>query len=117
MFGVKLTPKQSREPITRSLRALMTEHGLSLRALAERTRDVDAAGRGVMHSYIAAILTGRETPSPRSLELIAAACGTEPQHFVEYRMWKLRGEIDPREVGFDAALHRFLELVPEPASQ
>ena len=81
------------------------------RALAQRTRELDERGRGVTHSYIAGLTSGKEQPSPRSLELIAGALDVTPDVFGEYRLATLRHQLDPKRSGFDAARRRCLELV------
>lgn len=98
-------------PITVALKALLTEHHLTYRALAERTRQLDPEGRGVTHSYLAGLSSGREHPSRRSLELIASSLEVEPEHFPEYRLAQLRRELNERTVGFDAAWSRYRELI------
>lgn len=104
-----MQPQRS-EPITVLLRRLATEQGRTYRDLAEQTRSLDKSGRGVTHSYIAGIASGREQPSPRSLELLAQALGVEPDVFAEYRLARLRVELDPKRVGFEAAWKRYVEL-------
>jgi transcriptional regulator with XRE-family HTH domain len=98
------------EPVTVALRRLMDEHGASLRWVATKARELDEAGKGVNHTYISAVLTGREIPSPRSLGLLARVFDVDPEYFVEYRMGKMRAAINPRIVGFDAAFRAFTEL-------
>jgi len=107
----------SHEPVTVALRRLLDENGATLRAVAAKTRESDRAGKGINHTYISAVLSGREKPSPRSLELIARVLNVEPEFFAEYRMWKLRAELDPHQVGFDAAMQRFSELSGERAPE
>ena len=96
-----------------TLRRLAAERGRSYRELAERTRQLDQAGRGVTHSYIAGLASGREQPSPRSLVLLAQALDVTPEVFAEYHLARLRVELDPKRVGFEAAWRRYLELVAD----
>lgn len=107
-----MTPVQesNSRPVTVVLRELLDAQALTLRAVASRTREVDESGKGINHTYISSVLSGRERPSPRSLELIAGVLELEPEFFAEYRMWKLRRELDPAVVGFDSAVQRFQEL-------
>lgn len=70
----------------------------------------DTGGRGVTYAYLCALTSGREYPSRRSLELIAASLGIEPWYFPEYRLAELRDQLDPRRAGFKAAWRRYLEL-------
>jgi len=104
-------PLPDLEPITVTLRRLTAAAGLTYRALAQRTRELDQRGRGVTHSYIAGLTSGKEQPSPRSLELIAGALDVTPDVFGEYRLATLRHQLDPKRSGFDAARRRYLELV------
>jgi transcriptional regulator with XRE-family HTH domain len=99
------------EPITVTLRRLTAAAGLTYRALAQRTREFDQRGRGVTHSYIAGLASGKEQPSPRSVELIARALDVTPDVFGEYRLAILRHELDPKRSGFGAARKRYIELV------
>jgi transcriptional regulator with XRE-family HTH domain len=85
-----------------ALRALMKSRGLTYRALAEATRDLD--GRGLTHAHINMLANGRDKPSLRAMELIADACGVQPDHFAEYRLGVAMRELDPDVVGFEQAL-------------
>jgi len=98
------------EPITVALKQLMRERRLTFRALAELTQTHDAGGRGVTYAYLCALTSGREYPSRRSLELIAASLAIEPGYFPEYRLAELRDQLDPRRAGFKASWRRYLEL-------
>jgi transcriptional regulator with XRE-family HTH domain len=99
------------DPITVALRPLMRERKLTYRALADLTRAADDQGRGVTYVYLCALTSGREYPSQRSIELIAACLGIEPGYFAEYRLAELRRELNGREVGFEAAWRRYSQLV------
>ena len=99
------------EPITIALKPLMRERGLTFRGLATLTQAHDADGRGVTYAYLCGMTSGREYPSRRSIELIAASLDLEPDHFAEYRLAELRRELNGREVGFEAAWRRYSELV------
>jgi len=104
------------EPITVALKPLMQERRLTFRALAELTQAQDAEGRGVTYSYLCALTSGREYPSRRSLELIAASLKLEPRYFPEYRLAELRDQLDPIRAGFNAAWRHYLALVPQGAA-
>ncbi len=84
----------------------MRERRLTFRALAELTQAYDAEGRGVTYAYLCGITSGREHPSRRSIELIAASLDLEPDYFPEYRLARLRAELDPKRAGFTAAWRR-----------
>jgi transcriptional regulator with XRE-family HTH domain len=66
----------STKPFGETLRALMDARGITYRELAEETRLVD--GKGMTHAYINMLVKGRDKPSVRAMELIAAACGVKP---------------------------------------
>lgn len=101
---------QTEDPITVALKSLMRERGLTFRALAELTRAHDAGGRGVTYTYLCALTSGREQPSLRSLEVIAATLDVDSDYFPEYRLARLPAELDPKRAGFPAAWRRYLEL-------
>src|SRR5947209_2549481 len=92
----------STKPFGESLRALMDERSLTYRGLAEATRKLD--GRGITHAHINMLANGHDKPSMRAMELIAAACGVDPDYFAEYRLAAAMRELDPAEVGLDQAL-------------
>jgi transcriptional regulator with XRE-family HTH domain len=103
-------PPGTDQPITVALKALMRERRLTLRSLAEITRTHDPEGRGVTFAYLGGLTSGREHPSRRSLELVAASLDLEPDYFPEYQLAKLRDELNPKRAGFRAAWQRYLEL-------
>lgn len=104
------TPATS-DPITAALKLLMLDRGLTYRSLASQTREEDPEGRGVTYAYLCGLTSGREYPSRRALELIAACLELEPSYFAEYRLAELQSQLDARRVGFDAAWRRYSELV------
>jgi transcriptional regulator with XRE-family HTH domain len=110
---VRTLKAPNQEPVTIALRRLFDDHNATLRGIAARTQEIDEAGRGINYTYISGLMSGREKPSPRALELLAGAFDLDPEFFIEYRMNKLRGELDPRVVGFDAAVQRFVTLTGE----
>ena len=95
-------PRVSNKPFGDALRELMNDGGLTYRELAQRTRQLD--GRGMTHAHINMLANGHDKPSMRSMELIAAACGVEPDYFAEYRLAAAMRELDPAEVGLEQAL-------------
>jgi transcriptional regulator with XRE-family HTH domain len=96
------TSQESSQPFGDALRALMEARGLSYRALAEATRELD--GRGMTHAHINMLANGRDKPSIRAMELLAKVCGVEPDYFAEYRLAMAMRELDPSEVGLEQAL-------------
>lgn len=101
---------ESTEPITTTLKPLMRDRGLTYRALAALTRERDPDGRGVTYAYLCGLASGREYPSRRALELIAAGLELPVTHFAEYRLAELQDQLDARRVGFQAAWQRYSEL-------
>jgi transcriptional regulator with XRE-family HTH domain len=99
------------EPLNIALPALMRIRGLTYRALAARSRQFDPHGNGVSTGHLANLVSERSRPSIPVLELIAAALDIDAEHFAEYRLAALRRSLDEREVGFQAACRRYLELV------
>ena len=80
----------------------MRGRGLTHRALAQATRELD--GQGLTHAHINMLAHGRDKPSLRAMELIAQACDVAPAYFAEYRLAVAMRELDPSVVGFDQAL-------------
>ena len=93
---------QSDEPFGESLRLLMRERGLTYRGLADAIGALDE--RGMTHAHINMLANGHDRPSIRAMELIARACGVDPNYFAEYRLSIAMRELDPEEVGLDRAL-------------
>lgn len=93
-----------------SVGCALRDRWLTYRALASLTRERDPEGRGVTYAYLCGLASGREYPSRRALELIAACLELPPMHFAEYRLAELQGELDARRVGFQAAWRRYSEL-------
>ena len=93
---------QSTRPFGEALRSRMEACGLSYRALAEATRAID--GKGMTHAHINMLANGRDRPSMRAMELLAKACGVQPEYFAEYRLAVAMRELDPTEVGLEQAL-------------
>jgi transcriptional regulator with XRE-family HTH domain len=94
--------RPSTKPFGEALRTLMDERSLTYRGLAEATRKLD--GKGITHAHINMLANGHDKPSMRAMELIAAACGIDPDYFAEYRLAAAMRELDPSEVGLEQAL-------------
>ena|SRR5271165_4532326 len=93
---------RSDQPFGQALRARMDACGLSYRALAQATREID--GKGMTHAHINMLANGRDKPSRRAMVLLAEALGVEPEYFAEYRLAVAMRELDPTEVGLAQAL-------------
>jgi transcriptional regulator with XRE-family HTH domain len=94
--------KQSSQPFGESLRALMQARGMTYRGLADAIGEIDA--KGMTHAHLNMLANGHDKPSIRAMELIARACGVEPEYFAEYRLAAAMRELDPDEVGLEQAL-------------
>ncbi|MEA2198919.1 MAG: Cro/C1-type DNA-binding domain [Solirubrobacteraceae bacterium] len=92
----------SDQPFGEALRALMRARGVSYRALAQATRELD--DKGITHAHINMLANGHDKPSLRSMELIARACDVDPVYFAEYRLAVAMRELDPAAVGLEQAL-------------
>jgi transcriptional regulator with XRE-family HTH domain len=92
----------SSQPFGEALRALMDARGLTYRGLAQAIRQID--DRGLTHAHINMLANGHDKPSLRAMELIAQACGVEPEYFAEYRLALAMRELDPSQVGLEQAL-------------
>jgi transcriptional regulator with XRE-family HTH domain len=93
---------QSEKPFGESLRTLMQERGFTYRGLADAIGELD--DRGMTHAHINMLANGHDRPSIRAMELIAKACGIDPDYFAEYRLAIAMRELDPEEVGLERAL-------------
>jgi transcriptional regulator with XRE-family HTH domain len=94
--------KQSSQPFGESLRALMQARGMTYRGLADAIGEIDA--KGMTHAHLNMLANGHDKPSTRAMDLIARACGVEPDYFAEYRLAEAMRELDPDEVGLEQAL-------------
>jgi transcriptional regulator with XRE-family HTH domain len=90
------------KPFGDALRALMHARGLTYRRLAESIGELDA--KGMTHAHLNMLANGHDKPSMRAMELIAAACGVDPDYFAEYRLAVAMRELDPDVVGLEEAL-------------
>jgi transcriptional regulator with XRE-family HTH domain len=92
----------SDKPFGDALRTLMGERGMTYRSLAQATRTLD--GKGMTHAHINMLANGHDRPSMRAMELLAQACGVEPDYFAQYRLASAMRALDPAEVGLEQAL-------------
>jgi transcriptional regulator with XRE-family HTH domain len=85
---------------------LRKARGVSLRRVAQRTKEIDTTGKGLSPSYLGALATGTQPPSSQALQLIAEALDVSPNTFVEYRLASVRAAFDERQIGVaEAARH------------
>lgn len=84
---------------------------MTLADVADRTRAADPEGRGLSIGMISGLLGRHHTPSPRAMELLAAALDEDPWIFAEYQLACARAALDERGPGgLPAALKAFGEL-------
>ena len=95
---------EGEQPFGVVLKRLRKERKLSLEALAYATRDADPERQGVSFGGVGHLERGAHQPQLRTMELIAAALGVEPELFAEYRLAMARQALDERQVGLDRAL-------------
>jgi transcriptional regulator with XRE-family HTH domain len=92
----------STKPFGEALRELMQARSLSYRGLSDAIRKLD--GKGITHAHLNMLANGHDKPSMRAMELIARACGVDPDYFAEYRLAVAMRALDPDVVGLDQAL-------------
>lgn len=54
---------------------------------------------GIHYETLRLAVTGRRSPSPRLMEECARLLAIRPEHFLEYRLYLARRQLDPNEVG------------------
>jgi hypothetical protein len=60
---------------------------------------------GLSYETIRKAVTQERLPNPELMQRVARSLRIDPaEHFAEYRLWLIRREFDPREVGIDRAL-------------
>jgi lambda repressor-like predicted transcriptional regulator len=91
------------QPFREAVRALLSERGLTFRALAARTSEFDSDGKGLSHSYLATLGT-HDRPTLRAMEVVARALELEPTFFAEYRLGMVRRLFDEEQQGLRGAL-------------
>lgn len=98
--------KQAKKPFDVALKKLMEEKQISYVRLSERTKSLDPLGKGLSHTFIHELTSGKKTPRPERIELIARALGVNPEHFKEYRRYVVaqRAELLADEIGLPEVL-------------
>lgn len=66
-----------------ALREIMERDEISYRSL--RTSTAEHRNKPLTISYIGLLIDGSTSPTPQTIEVIAAALGIDPTHFREYR--------------------------------
>ena len=70
----------------------------------ELIRRLQKRGVNLSNSELQRMASEETVPRPKAMEAIARFFGEDPRCFVEYRMWLIRRDYDPEEVGFTEAL-------------
>jgi transcriptional regulator with XRE-family HTH domain len=93
-------------PFSTRLNELRRDHGLTFRALEARLADYAKAGeRGMTNGHLAGLAKGQRVPTPAVVALVARAFDLPPSSFVEWRLWELQEQFDPRRKdGLEAAV-------------
>ena len=102
-------------PFAIRLDELRRTHNLTFRALQTRLQACAKPGeRGVNHSHLSGLASGRGRPTPQVVELVARAFDLAPQSFIEWRLWQVQELFDPeRSDGFDAAVAQLLAFLDD----
>jgi transcriptional regulator with XRE-family HTH domain len=90
------------KPFKEQVEALAEEQGVSLAKLGWHAHDPNR--RGTSQDTLNKALQGKRRLNEPILEAVAAALGVKPERFVEYRLERLRRQLDYREVGLQEAV-------------
>lgn len=91
---------KSYKPFPETMSMLLEMEGISTREMHRRGV---RKGWGVSQATANRLTTGDSEVSPEHMEAIARALNVAPETFLEYRLWRVRREYDPKEVGFSRA--------------
>lgn len=88
---------------------LRADSEMTFRELADATADAAGeGGKGLSRMQLCRLEAGENQPCPAAMELIAAALGTSPRVFAEYRLAQARALLDERGPGgLEAAMRAF----------
>jgi transcriptional regulator with XRE-family HTH domain len=96
------------EPFASALRRLREDRGWSRERLSHEAFAIDAKGSSV--AQIVAIESGKRHPSEETMASLSEALDVDPMLFPEYRLARVRGLLDERRVGLEAALENLRRL-------
>lgn len=93
-------------PFSTRLDELRRKRSLTFRALEALLAEHAKPGeRGMTNGHLAGLATGQRVPTPAVVALVARAFGLPPRSFVEWRLWELQEQFDPRrQDGLEAAV-------------
>jgi transcriptional regulator with XRE-family HTH domain len=97
------------QPFHEAVRGVLAERGLTFRALAARTSELDPDRGGLSHSYLAT-LGSHDRPTAPAIEVVARALDLPPTYFAEYRLSLARALFDERQQGLAGALQNLRAL-------
>jgi hypothetical protein len=97
------------QPFHEAVRGVLAERGMTFRALAARTSEIDPEGKGLSHSYLTTLGT-HDPPTARAMEVVARSLDLRPTYFAEYRLGAIRGLFDDRQQGLARALENLQAL-------
>jgi hypothetical protein len=97
------------QPFHEAVRGVLAERGLTFRALAARTSEIEPDGKGLSHSYLTTLGT-HDRPTRRAMEIVARALDLRPTFFAEYRLGLVRGLFDEEQQGLPRALQNLQAL-------
>lgn len=107
---MRSTADHTDAPFATALRDLIAKHDLSFRKLAALTPAID--GKGLGHAYLNQLAAGLKEPTRENMDLLARCLGVEPEHFREYRVFRV--EEEARRLaelhGADVVLDKLAEL-------
>lgn len=95
------------ERFTEWLEGELEQRDMSLRELARQTQRRDDWGSHVSLSHM---LDGTLPPSKEAMEKICAALQADPMKLPEYRMARLRHDLNPHRAGWTQALRTLRRL-------
>jgi hypothetical protein len=97
------------QPFHEAVRGVLAERGLTFRALAARTSELDPDRKGLSHSYLTTLGT-HDRPTPGAIEMVARALDLPPSYFAEYRLSAVRALFDEGQQGLARALQNLQAL-------
>jgi transcriptional regulator with XRE-family HTH domain len=97
------------QPFHEAVRGVLAERGLTFRALAARTSELDPHRKGLSHSYLATLGT-HDRPTAGAIEIVARALDLPPTYFAEYRLSLARALFDEGQHGLAGALQNLQAL-------
>jgi transcriptional regulator with XRE-family HTH domain len=89
------------EPFPKRLKTLASEKGLSVAQVGYKAFDLDV--RGTNPNTLNKVMQGKTRLNDALARAVATVLGVPPETFTEYRLSRLRHDLDEAAVGFDDA--------------